>query len=176
VARWSALPAAVVALLLVAGCGGGSDDKTFDLEGIGITFKYPSTFTPLTNVTVRNSAGAAAAARAAVELDNVNLIVVERYDLKVTITHDNLAKFKDDVDGVASRQAGTLVSGAEVEYGGLPGYEYVISLKRPPEGQSRLVFLFDQATEYLINCQSTPPERNEIEKACRKALDTLETK
>lgn len=174
-ARWSALPAAVVAALLVAGCGGAAD-QTFDMQGIGITFKYPSAFTPIANVAVRRSAGANAAARAAVKLDDVNLIVVERYDLNATITKANLSKFKDDVDGVASNLAGTPVSGAEVEYGGLPGYEYVISLTSPPDGQSRLAFLFDQATEYLINCQSIPAERNEIEKACRKALDTLETK
>jgi hypothetical protein len=177
VARWTALPTAVLAVLLVAGCGGGgSSDKNFDAQGFGITFQYPSKFTPVDNINVQRSVGATAAARAGVKLDNVNLIILSRYDLKVTITKDNLAKYKDDVDGVISRLAGTPVSGAQVVYGGLPGYEYVISIKNPPQGQSRMAVLFDQATEYLINCQSTPPDRDEIEKACRQALDTLETK
>jgi hypothetical protein len=33
--------------------------------------------------------------------------------------------------------------------------------------------LFDGSTEYLLNCQSTPPKRSKVEDACRKALDTL---
>ena len=52
----------------------------------------------------------------------------------------------------------------------------MINVKNPPQGQSRMAVLFDRATEYLINCQSTPTSRDKIEEGCRKALDTLETK
>lgn len=166
----------VVALAaLVAGCGGGGD-KSFDEQGIGITFKYPSKFKETTNVKFGQSAGAPAAARAAVMLNPNNIITVSRYDLNVAITKDNLTKYKGEVDNVIGQLAGKPVSGRQVEYGGLPGYEYAIQLQKPANGLSRLAVLFDQATEYLINCQSAPAKRDMVEDACRKALDTLATK
>ena len=173
--RRSALLLASLALFAVAGCGGGGE-KTFDVAEIGITFKYSSSFKPITNVSFGQSAGAKPAARAGVAIDKVNAIIVSRYNLRVTITKDNVAKFKGEVDNVISQLAGKRVSGRQVEHGGLPGYGYVISLKTPPDGQSRMAVLFDQATEYLINCQSTPPNRDKVEEGCRKALDTLQTK
>jgi hypothetical protein len=163
------------ATFFVAGCGGRSE-KTFDVAGIGITFKYSSSLEPIKHVNFGQSAGAKPAARAGVAIDKVNAIIVSRYDLRVKITKDNIAKFKGEVDNVISQLAGRRVSGRQVEYGGLPGYEYVISLKTPPNGQSRMAVLFDQATEYLVNCQSTPPDRDKVEEGCRKALDTLQTK
>jgi hypothetical protein len=156
-----------------AACGGGGGDKNFDANGIGITFKYPPDFKQIKDVSFGQSAGASAVARAGISLDAVNAITVSRYELKVPITKDNLAKFKGEVDNVISQLAGKRVSGHEVGYGGLPGYEYTISLTRPANGLSRLEVLFDQATEYLLNCQSTPPKRSTIEDACRQALDTL---
>ena len=174
--RRSALLLIGAALVLgTAACGGGgsSSDKTFDADGIGVTFTYPSGFKPIKNISFGQSAGADAAARAGVSIDSVNAIIVSRYDLKVAITKDNLAAVKGEADNVISQLAGKRVSGREVDYGGLPGYEYAISLTKPANGLSRLVVLFDRATEYLLNCQSTPPKRNKIEDACRKALDTL---
>lgn len=165
-------------LLGTAACGGGSSEK-FDADGIGVTFAYSSDFSPVKrDITFGQSAGAPAAARGGITLDksHANSIIVSRYDLEATVTSDNLAKYKREVDNVISQLAGKRVSGRRVEYGGLPGYEYTISLTKPANGLSRLAVLFDQATEYLVNCQSTPPERDEIEAACRKALDTLETK
>ena len=160
----------------VAGCGGGSGDKSFVEGGIGITFKYPPTFKETSDVSFGQSAGAPAAARGAVTLDPDNVITVSRYDLKVAIAKNNLAKYKGEVDTVIGQLAGKPVSGREVEYGGLPGYEYAIKLGKPANGLSRMAVLFDQATEYLINCQSTPPKRDTVDEACRKALDTLATK
>src|SRR4051812_12203484 len=167
--RRSILLLAGLALFAVAGCGGGGD-KTFDVANIGITFKHPAKFKPITKVKFGQQAGAKPAARAGVALDDVNAIIVSRYDLKVTIDQDNIARYKGEVDKVISSLAGKSVSGREVEYGGLPGYEYVISLNAPANGQSRMAVLFDQATEYLINCQSTPDKREAIEAGCRKAL------
>jgi hypothetical protein len=83
---------------------------------------------------------------------------------------------KSEVDKVIGELARKQVSGREVEYGGLPGYEYVIDLTKPASGQSRMVVLFDDRVEYLMNCQSTPPVRDVIEDACGRALDTLAKK
>ena len=174
--RTAFLLVGVLALVFgTTACGGGGD-KTFDASGIGVTFKYPSSFKPIKNFTFAQSAGAKARTRGGVAVDSANAIIVSRYDLKVTITTENLSKFKNEVDGVIQKLAGKPVSGRQVEYGGLPGYEYAISLTKPANGLSRLVVLFDRETEYLLNCQSTPPKRNKIEDACRKALDTLARK
>jgi hypothetical protein len=165
----------LVASLAVAGCGGGGD-KTFDNENIGVTFKYSSKFHPITDLDFGQTAGAKAAAQSGVALDKVNALIISRYDLNVDIDKTNLSKFKGEVDNVISQLAGHRVSGRQVEYGGLPGYEYLIDVKSPAQGQSRMAVLFDQGKEYLINCQSTPAERDAIEEGCRKALKTLATK
>jgi len=167
-----------LALVLLPGCGGGGGkgkggERTFEVEGFGLTFRYPSTFTPIRNVTFSQSAGAKPTARAGIRLDRVNAIVLSRYHLRATITKRNVANVKAEVDNVIGRLAGRPVDGREVEYGGLPGYEYVIPLKTPETGRSRLAVLFDGATEYLVNCQSTPEKREAVAAACRRVLDTL---
>jgi hypothetical protein len=175
--RRSALLLGGLALLLAASaCGGGGGDKTFDSKAFGITFEYSSSFHPIRNITFGQSAGAKPITRAGVALDRVNAIIVSRYGLRAEVTKENLTEYKREVDAVIAQLAGKPVSGRVVDYGGLPGYEYVISVKSPPSGQSRMAVLFDEATEYLINCQSTPDKRDRIEEGCRKALDTLEKK
>lgn len=165
---------ALSAALAVAGCGGGGgDDKTFDNENIGITFKYSPRFHPITEIDFGHTAGAQAAAQSGVALDKVNALIISRYDLNVKIDKDNLSKFKGEVDKVIGQLAGKPVSGREVEYGGLPGYEYVIDVARPAQGQSRLAVLFDGRVEYLVNCQSTPDQRDKVEKGCRTVLDSI---
>jgi hypothetical protein len=175
--RRSAFLVGLALMLGASACGGGDGGKTFDVDSIGVTFEYPSDFKLIKSISFGQSAGADATARAGVSIDSVNAITVSRYNLKVTITKDNLAKFKGEVDNVISQLAGKTVSGREIEHhAGLPGYEYTISLTKPANGVSRLLVLFDQATEYLMNCQSTPPKRDQVDKACRKALDTLDLK
>jgi hypothetical protein len=53
------------------------------------------------------------------------------------------------------------------------GYEYVIDVAQPAQGQSRLAVLFDGKVEYLVNCRSTPDQRDKIEKGCRTVLDSI---
>jgi hypothetical protein len=164
-----------VAAFAVAGCG-ASGDKTFEADGIGVTFEYSPKFHRIRNITFGQSAGAQAVTRAGVALDKVNAIIVSRYRLNVAIDKGNLASYKGEVDRVIGELAGKRVSGRRVAYGGLPGYEYLIAIKTPAQGQSRMAVLFDRMTEYLLNCQSTPAKRDRIEEGCRKALGTLERK
>ena len=44
------------------------------------------------------------------------------------------------------------------------------------DGESRFTVLFDGDQEYLINCQSTPEHRDEVDEACDEALATLAVK
>ena len=162
-----------VLALGASACGTGGGGR-YEETGFDITFKIPGGFHVAHDIRVSRSAGATPADRAAVAIDQDNLIIVQRYDLKVTITAANLSKYKGEVDNVITSLAGKQVSGHEVTYGNLPGYEYVIAVTDPSNGESRLAVLFDSATEYLVNCQSTPDKRDKIEKACRTVLDSIE--
>lgn len=165
---------AVLGLVLAAaGCGGGGT-KTYEESGLNIAFAYPAGWGIVHNVRFSATAGAQAADRGGVGLDKDNAIIVSRFNLKIAVTKENLAGVKGEVDKVIGALADKRVSGREVEYGGLPGYEYAIAVRQPPRGISRLVVLFDGAVEYLINCQSTPEKRDKVEDACRKALETLQ--
>ena len=163
----------VTLALGASGCGGSGGGR-YEETGFDITFEIPAGFHVGHDIRVSRSAGATPADRAAVAIDEDNLIVVQRYNLNATITATNLAKFKSEVDKVITSLAGKKVSGHEVTYGNLPGYEYVISISQPAKGESRLAVLFDRATEYLVNCQSTPAQRDKIEKGCRTVLDSIE--
>jgi hypothetical protein len=83
---------------------------------------------------------------------------------------------KPEVDQVVSQAAGQELSGKEIELGGLPGYEYVFDLEDPPNARTLFLVLFHGATEYALNCQSTPPQRDEVDAACQLVMDTLEPK
>ena len=164
--------------LVAAGCGGGgATTGVFDVAGFGVTFEYPlKQFDIGFDLEFGSETGGNPAAQAGIVLDEDNAIIMLRYDLSVSITKDNLSKFKGEVDAVVARLAGKTVSGREVEHGGLPGYEYAIDLRRLAGGQSRIAVLFDADVEYFVNCQSTAAQRAALEDACRKALDTLARK
>jgi hypothetical protein len=168
---------AVSGLLLLgaSACGGSSSGGRYEETGFNITWKIPGGFHIAHEISIAKSAGANAVDQAAIQLDENNLVIVQRYNLNVDITSANLPKYKGQVDQVIGSLAGHKVSGHQVEYGGLPGYEYVISVARPPQGQSRLAVLFDKNVEYLVNCQSTPDKRDKVEKGCRTVLDSIKT-
>lgn len=172
--RRAALAFCALALVLgAAACGGGGSSR-YEETGLNITFKIPGGFHVGHDLSISKSSGANAVDQAAVAIDEDNLIIVQRYNLNTSVTSENLANFKGEVDKVIGGLAGKSVSGHEVEYGGLPGYEYVIDLNQPASGQSRLAVLFDGNVEYLVNCQSTPDDREKIEKGCRTVLDSIE--
>jgi hypothetical protein len=164
--------AAVGLVLLASACGGGGGGR-YEETGLDITFSIPGGFNIAHDVSVSKSSGANAVDQAAVSIDQDNLVIVQRYNLNTAITAENLAKFKGEVDKVIGQLAGKPVSGREVEHGGLPGYEYVIDLAQPAQGQSRLAVLFDGKVEYLVNCQSTPDQRDKVENGCRTVLDSI---
>jgi hypothetical protein len=79
-----------------------------------------------------------------------------------------------ELDGVVVQLAGGPVSGSVTEVGGLPAVRYEpVPLDDPAQGESRLVYLFDQAVEYQVNCQSTPKMRTELNAACDQVLATM---
>ena len=171
-------PLAVVALLaaLIGGCGGDSSAEgtaTFDDPDSGIAFDYPADFEVLEDVSFNRQAGSAAAATAGVGIDGTNLIAVQRFEQDVDITGKDLDEVRPTADMLFSQLAGTEVEGEKVEVGGLPALQYEIELSEPADGRTRATAIFDGETEYLVNCQSSPAEREAIEAACDMALSTL---
>jgi len=191
VRRGVTIAAAAAALVAVAaGCGGTtsapepppslerqSADRAlptrFVARGFGITFRYPAGFMPAGKTLVGAAVGNETA-RAGVGLSRWNLIVVSRYRLRAPVTDANVARVRQEVDGVIARLAGRHAAGTRVRYGGFPGYAYRLWLSRPRGGESEVVVLFDRAVEYFFNCQSTPRGRSLIESACAQALATLQ--
>jgi hypothetical protein len=185
------LCAAVGLVLLASACGGGGGGGgRYEETGLNITFSIPDGFAVAHNLATAKSAGSKPVDQAGVGptidcpegahqqtcTDPNNLIVVQRFNLNpgASITAKNIGSVKAELDGVIGNLAGKTVSGHEAEYGGLPGYEYVVDLTDPVQGRSRIAVLFDGGVEYLVNCQSTPDSVDRIEKACRTVLDSIE--
>ena len=165
----------LVLIAATAACGGGGDDgtETFEEEGFAFTFEYPSSLEETSDVSYSSTAGGAAEDARALGLDDRNAIVVSRYGLNVAVTAENADQVKPELDDLISGLAGTELSGKQVQIGGFPGFEYTFDLEDPPEGRSRFFVLFDGKIEYTLNCQSTPDKRDELQAACRQAVDTL---
>jgi hypothetical protein len=181
---WARLPALLLLLAALAvGCGGDDSDegegggeggKRFSDDRFSITFTVPDDLKEGEVNKIEESSGGKAVARAAVGLDSDNIILVTKYNLNVAVTSANLPGVMPELDGVVSELAGSPVSGEVTEIGGLPAARYdVVALDEPAEGESRLVYLFDEAVEYQLNCQSTPEKRAELNAACDQALATL---
>jgi len=190
------LVAALLALagLALVGCGGAvqvaltaqhADGITqpdrrprtarFDRPEFAITFDYPAGLTERTDVTVGSQAGTAGAqdVDVAVALGRQDMIVVDRHQLSGPVTEADLDRAKVEFDGLAAQFAGQPASGTELTVAGLPALAYSVPLRRIETGQSQFTVIFDGATQYTMNCQSTAAHRSEMASACRTALDTL---
>jgi hypothetical protein len=171
--RLAALCLVLIAATAACGGGGGDSTETFEEEGFAFTFEYPSSLEETSDVSYSSTAGGAAEDARALGLDDRNAIVVSRYGLNVAVTAENADQVKPELDDLISGLAGTELSGKQVQIGGFPGFEYTFDLEDPPEGRSRFFVLFAGKIEYTLNCQSTPDKRDELQAACRQAVDTL---
>src|SRR3954451_7213918 len=80
----------------------------------------------------------------------------------------------DEADEGFSELAGRPLEGGATEAGGMPAIEYEpITLSNPERGRSKLLIVFDDDIEYLINCQATPEKRQQLDAACAPARPTL---
>jgi len=148
--------------------------KTFDEPEFAIRFRYPDAFNQV-QVRIGSSAGARPAAQRAIGLKGDNVVIITRYNLQRRVTAANLDDVKPEADKLFSRLAGKDLKGKVTRVGGLPALEYeAFELRRPAKAQSRLLVLFDGVTEYLVNCQSMPDQRKQVEAACDLVKGSLE--
>jgi hypothetical protein len=162
---------------LGAGACGGEEDTRFEAKGFGITFDYPEGFEESDDVTINEQQGSQAEESRAVGLDEDNGIIVQRYKLQESINEGNLVLAKTEFDALVAGLSPDAAKGETSEIAGLPALRYSnVPVGSVKGGESRLIVVFDGSTEYLINCQSTPQKRTEINEACDLAVDTLEAK
>lgn len=173
------LLAVLMLAIALAGCS-GKGDKTFEASSYPFSFDYPSTWTLTRTVADDDGAGARRALTVALQepYDQVSIL---QYRLKKTLPRGANA-FRPEIDRIVTRlvkQArGKAGRAKPVKYGGIPGYQYVISY--PAGSGTRLsntmTFLFRGHDEFQIGCQSAPENRDELMDGCQKILGTLEFK
>ena len=172
----------LTAALAAGGCGSSDDDgqaegtKAFEAKGIDITFDYPEEMKKSSEVELGETVGAKAKVTAGVGFDKRNAIIVQRFDLKREINEGDLEAVKPEVDRLLEQALTKFADGQPTEVGGLPALQYEFEVQGRPGERSRLLVIFDGDVEYTINCQSNEKRREEMDKACRTALDSVETK
>lgn len=161
--------------LALAGCGGddGGGTETFERDEFPFTFEYPGDLELTDELEFSEELGGAADESLALSHDDENALILERYTLNLEIDEDNLELAKRELDTLL-QQVDSGAQGQEGETAGFPSLTYdSVTLPTPEEGESRYIALFDGDQEYLLNCQSTPDARDEIESACDQAEATL---
>jgi hypothetical protein len=174
--RRRVLAALLASAALVAAACGSDEPKTFDEDGFGITFEYPGGFERTTDIDAGRTRGDAEKS-VALAMSEDNAIFVQRYRLGREVGPGDAKLVKAELDKVLGQLARTQVSGKRIDVGGPLAFRYEIDkLQDPENGRSTIVAVFEGDTEYFINCQSVPDGREELEDACKQAIDTLEPK
>ena len=180
--RETSLVAACLALTIAAmglsACGssdsGSSGPAKFHNDAYPFTFEYPNTFSVNDNVTLNQNLGTKTENNLALVLDDTNGIILQTAPLNVAVTKANLDAAKREFDALVGK-ADPSASGRPTEVGGFPALEYTpIAISSIPDGQSQITFLFQGRNEYVINCQSTPDHRSQMDAACDQAVSTLQ--
>src|SRR5687767_13624603 len=169
--------AVVVALALaLAGCGedeGGP--STFEQEGFPFTFEYPEEFEVADDVNFEQSLGSAADENVAVALEENDGIFLQRITLNQEVTAENLSLAKQELDALIAQADPGSSPGTAGETAGFPSLEYgsLAATIEDQEVKSRVLVLFEGDQQYVINCQATEENREEVEAACDQMRATL---
>ncbi len=178
--------ALVVSLGALAGCG--SNDREY--KGHGVSFRYPRDWAPAKpeGVNVKTSNGVWTKMFSPTSAANdpagttADIVLITEFETSVAVTEENLAasaaSITASIKHVAQKAGGSLLAGPkEVTMGGLPGYEYRISAKtsRGRKSASRLVIVWNGATEYSLNCQHLVggTRAAEIERGCKMIVGSF---
>jgi hypothetical protein len=172
---WTVAIAAILAAVGLAGCGGDDDEPaTFESGAFPFTFQYPGGFEVTDDVSVARQLGGAADETVGIATDDDNALILQRFTLNRAVDKGNLDVAKRELDGLVKQFDPRAALAKTGELAGFPSLTYeAVRLTTPEDGESRLIVLFQGDQEYLINCQSTPDGRDEVEEACDLAVKTL---
>jgi hypothetical protein len=173
--------AATCALLIALGAiGCGSDDgpQTFDEEGFPFTFEYPDDFDKSEDVEFEESLGGGSDEDIALIVDTNDGLILQRITLNREVDASNLKLAKRELDGLLAQGGPDAPVGTAGETVGFPSlsYEGITSPAGDTEIESDLLVLFEGDQEYVINCQSTEQNRDEVTGACEQMRETLAPK
>lgn len=168
-----ALGLVVSASVMAGAVIGRSDVKRFDEDGYGITFTYPDDLHVTDKVFLIDPAAKKPDELRGLLRADTSGVFVFKSQLEKRVTSASLNFAQLGFDSGIEHLDPDAVPGEQVEYGGLPGLEYHVSLLNPPS-HSRQIYLFDQTTGYLISCQSTPPYQDAVASDCDEILDSIE--
>jgi hypothetical protein len=168
---------AVISPVGIAGCGGADGDSepaTFARDNFPFTFEYPEEFEFTEDVSAEQQLGGDAADEVvAIAMDEDNGLIIERHTLNTEFSQADMGLVKRQLDGLI-QQLDPDADGEEGNLAGFPSLTYAaVPMPGLNDGESRFIVLFEGDQEYIINCQSTPDGREEIEQACDRAIDTL---
>lgn len=176
----AALAAAVlaVAALAIGGCGGGGEER-FATPTYPFSFDYPDDWKISRNVDFSFGSANAERQLAAIYRQPYDQVTISQYKLRKTLpegTNGNRREVDTVVERLTEQADGTSSEGKEVEFGGVPGYQYVTEYATPDEKmlQNTLTFLFKGRDEFLIICQSSEPNREKLNEGCNQILDTIQ--
>lgn len=169
-----ALAFALAVTGLAAGCGG---DEKFETSTYPFSFEYPSGWKATRNAAFVYGAGAGERSIAVVYKAPNDQVVVTQYKLQKTLPPGIVANQRE-VDRIvrklAKQSGGKATEARPVNYGGIPGYQYVIEYTTNGQQlQNTITFLFSGDDEFQVNCQSSPENRDVIDEGCDKVLSTL---
>lgn len=174
-----AILATVVAITALAttGCGGGGE-KQFTTPTYPFSFSYPDGWTLTRNAAFNYGSGSGERSVSATLKSPHDQVTITQYKLRKTLppgVNGNQREVDRIVARLTAQAKGTASDSKTVEYGGIPGYEYVVEYEAPDKTilRNKLVFLFKGKDEFQVNCQSSPKNREELEKGCAQVLDTL---
>lgn len=173
------LPALLVGALLV-GCGGDDEKESaeFTAATYPFSFEYPKSWKLVRDAAFNyGSEDAAVRSVSASYKDPYDQVTITQYRLKKTLP-EGVNGYQPEVDkivaGLTKQAKGSAGDGEVVEFGGVPGYQYLVEY--PGGGgtlQNRLTFLFKGREEFQINCQSSAKNRATLNAGCDQILGSL---
>lgn len=161
----------------IAGCSGDDDESgpaTFQRDTFPFTFEYPDGFEFSDDVSTSQELGGGSDESVGLAIDDHNGLFVHRYTVNTEVNQANLGLAKREFDELIQQVDPDASPGEAGELVGFPSLTYdAVTVPTPEDGESRLIVLFEGDQEYIINCQSTPDGREEVQQACDLAVETL---
>jgi hypothetical protein len=154
----------------------GAAGRVFADPRFPFTFSYPKDWGS-GNFTydASRTAGAEPAASAAIGIDADNSVLLTRYNLSPAVASLALRDQLPELNSVISRFAGRPYYGQITEVGGHPAvrYEAFVLADDAARRNSRVIYLYEGAAQYELNCQFTPDKRETMSSGCDQMVSTL---
>jgi hypothetical protein len=149
--------------------------------GVGFSFQHPETWRVIEKVRF-GPATVPGLSNEAVGIDEVNAVVVSRYQTNVAVTGGNIEEVRTEIMAALSEVMNS--SGAwyvqsgptETRMAELPGFRSRVTAQSPSgdEVASRMTILLAGSTLYVLSCQHTPDHALEIESGCDQVMETFQ--